>query len=82
MKLSLINKHAIICGSTDGIGKASALLLAKQGCDVTLVARNQDKLDKPQAELTTNHNKKHYDVCADFDNSIDLCVAFSMALTG
>ena len=72
MKLSLINKHAIVCGSTDGIGKASALLLARQGCEVTLVARNQDKLDKTQSELNTNHNQKHYSVCADFDNSIDL----------
>ena len=51
MKLSLINKHAIVCGSTDGIGKASALLLAKQGCEITLVARNQDKLDNTQSEL-------------------------------
>ena len=45
MKLSLINKHAIVCGSTDGIGKASAILLAKQGCEITLVARNQNKLN-------------------------------------
>ena len=53
MKLSLMNKHAIICGSTDGIGKTSALLLANQGCEITLVARNQDKLDKTQSELNT-----------------------------
>ena len=72
MKLSLINKHAIVCGSTDGIGKASALILAKQGCGITLVARNQNKLDKTQSELNTNYNQKHYSVCADFDNSIDL----------
>ena len=72
MRLSLINKHAIVCGSTDGIGKASALLLAKQGCEITLVARNQDKLDNTQSELNTDHNQKHYSVCADFDNSIDL----------
>ena len=72
MKLSLINKHAIVCGSTDGIGKASALLLAKQGCEITLVARNQDKLDNTQSELNIDHNQKHYSVCADFDNSMDL----------
>ena len=72
MKLSLINKHAIVCGSTDGIGKASALLLAKQGCEITLVARSQDKLDKTQSELNKDHNQMHYSVCADFDNSMDL----------
>ena len=72
MKLSLMNKHAIICGSTDGIGKASALLLANQGCEITLVARNQDKLDKTQSELNIEHNQKHHSVCADFDNPMDL----------
>ena len=72
MKLSLKNKHAIVCGSTDGIGKASALLLANQGCEITLVARNQDKLDKTRLELNTDHNQKHYSVCADFDKSMDL----------
>ena len=80
MKLSLINKHAIVCGSTDGIGKASALLLAKQGCEITLVARNQDKLDNTQSELNTDHNQKHYSVCADFDNSMDLKSKIKMHL--
>ena len=72
MKLSLMNKHAIICGSTDGIGKASALLLANQGCEITLVARSQDKLDKTQSELNIEYNQKHHSVCADFDNAMDL----------
>ena len=80
MKLSLINKHAIVCGSTDGIGKASALLLANQGCEITLVARNQDKLDNTQSELNTDHNQKHYSVCADFDNSMDLKSKIKMHL--
>ena len=45
MKLSFANKHAIICGGTDGIGKSTAELLAASGCEVTLVARNQKKLE-------------------------------------
>ena len=28
MKLSFANKHAIVCGGTDGIGKSTAELLA------------------------------------------------------
>ena len=45
MKLSLENKHAIVCGGTDGIGKSTAELLAASGCEVTLVARSQKKLE-------------------------------------
>ena len=55
MNLSLNNKHAILCGSTDGIGKASALLMAQRGASITLVARNQKKLDQTLSELLTDH---------------------------
>lgn len=72
MKLSLINKHAIVCGSTDGIGKASALLLAKQGCEITLVARNQNKLNSTLSELNKEHNQEHHSICTDFDDPSDL----------
>ena len=43
---SLKNKHAIVFGATDGIGKASALLLSQNGCEISLIARNNTKLDK------------------------------------
>ena len=68
MNLSFNDKHAIICGSTDGIGKASALLMAERGASVTLVARNQEKLDQTLSELSTNHGQVHFSLCADFDN--------------
>ena len=45
MKSSLEKKHAIICGSTDGIGRSTAILFASLGCEVTLVARDQEKLE-------------------------------------
>ena len=68
MNLFLNNKHAIICGSTDGIGKASALLMAQRGASLTLVARNQKKLDQTLSELSTDHGQVHYSVCADFND--------------
>ena len=40
MNLSLKGKTAMVCGSTQGIGKASAMELACLGADVILVARN------------------------------------------
>ena len=59
MTLSLLNKHAIVCGSTDGIGKESALLLASKGCEITLVARNQEKLSKTKSELSKEYCQEH-----------------------
>ena len=44
MNLDLKNKNAIVCGSTQGIGKASAIQLAKLGANITLIARNESKL--------------------------------------
>ena len=67
MNLSLENKHAIICGSSDGIGKASAITMAQRGCEITLVARNQEKLDSTLLELNTKQDQQHQTVCVDFD---------------
>ena len=44
MDLQLKNKNALVCGSTQGIGKATAILLALEGANVTLVSRNEEKL--------------------------------------
>lgn len=51
MDLKLKNKKALVCGSTQGIGKATAILLAKEGANVTLVARNEEKLKTVLSEL-------------------------------
>ena len=44
MNLSLKGIRAIVCGSTQGIGKAIALKLALQGAAITLIARDEKKL--------------------------------------
>ena len=36
MNLELRNKKAIVCGSTQGIGKAIAIFLAKEGAEVII----------------------------------------------
>ena len=72
MKISLKNKHAIVCGSTDGIGKASAILLAQNGCEVTLVSRSQNKLHITCSELSVDSNQNHNTICADFDHPNNL----------
>lgn len=66
MNLELNNKNALVCGSTQGIGKATALALAKEGAKITLVARNENTLKTVLAELP-NH-KSHDYIVADFSN--------------
>jgi 3-oxoacyl-[acyl-carrier protein] reductase len=68
MNLGLQGKKAIVCGSTQGIGKASAVELALLGAEITLIARNKEKLESVARELATNHGQKHNFLVADFSN--------------
>ncbi len=70
MKLNLKNKYALVCGSTAGIGKATAMALAKEGVNITLVARNREKLKEVLAELPNSEN--HNFIVADFSNPKEL----------
>jgi len=66
MDLNLHQKQAIVCGSTQGIGKATAVELALLGASVTLVARNEEKLKATVAELDTSQGQQHDYIVADF----------------
>lgn len=50
-KVSLRGKHVVVTGGSSGIGKAIAILAAKQGAHVTILARNIDKLVEAQKEI-------------------------------
>ena len=70
MNLELNNKHALVCGSTAGIGKATAMALAEEGVIVTLIARNEDKLKTVLSELP--QQRPHNYIVADFSNPLEL----------
>lgn len=52
------NKIALVTGATSGIGKACALILAKEGCDVIITGRRKDRLVELSNEITTTYNRK------------------------
>ncbi len=66
MNLDLGGKRAMVCGSTQGIGKACAIELARLGASVTLVARNEQRLNAVIRELNASPAQKHDYIVADF----------------
>ena len=72
MNLSLQNKNALVCGSTQVMGKAAAMELATLGANIILVARNEEKLKTTITELDFSQGQKHNYLVADFSDSSDL----------
>ena len=70
MNIDLTGKHAVVCGSTQGIGMEAALKLSQLGASITLVARNEMKLKEVLGKLTP-HDKNDY-IVADFSRPSDL----------
>ena len=68
MKISLINKKALVGGSSGGIGKAIAQQLAESGASVTLMARSEDKLAQIVSGLPTDQGQSHQFLKVDFSD--------------
>ena len=66
MNLDLTGKKAVVCGSTQGLGLATAIELALLGADVTLMARNEQKLKDAVSKLDISKGQNHGYLVADF----------------
>jgi 3-oxoacyl-[acyl-carrier protein] reductase len=69
VNVSLKGKTALVCGSTQGIGKAAALELALLGASVILVARNEEKLKEALKDLSPGSDIPHSYIVADFSDA-------------
>ena len=56
---------ALITGATSGIGKSTALEFAKNGYDLIITGRRQERLTELKAELSQKYNVKVCDLCFD-----------------
>jgi len=81
MNLNMKNKNALVCGSSQGMGKAIAVQLAEMGANVTLFARNLEKLNEVKAELANDGSQEHFAICADFSNPQEVARALDSHLT-
>ncbi|TGZ50838.1 3-ketodihydrosphingosine reductase [Temnothorax longispinosus] len=45
------NKHVVVTGGSSGIGKCMAIIAAKKGANVTIIARNEQNLEKAKEEI-------------------------------
>lgn len=68
MNIQLYPYTAMVCGSTQGIGKACAFELASMGARIVLVARDADKLNQVKQLLPNPHGVEHESIIADFSN--------------
>lgn len=67
MNTDITGKTALVCGSSQGIGKAAAEQLAKMGANVVLLARNEERLLEVKQKLDRSKGQEHFHLKADFN---------------
>jgi len=68
MDLNLSGKHALVCGASQGIGRATALELARLGASVTALARSREPLEALLAELPKSGAQTHAFIAVDMND--------------
>lgn len=77
----LDGKSALITGGSRGIGKAIALGFARHGCNVAIVARNQEELRHAADEITAAGTRS-IPISADMADASEIRRAFETAVEG
>lgn len=80
MDLNLKDRHALVCGASQGIGRAAARALAAHGATVTVVARDAKALEAVRDALPAEHGQRHHFLSADFDRPDELRALLATAL--
>ncbi len=68
LRMSLVSRHALVCGASAGIGRAAAVALAGLGARVTGLARSQEQLETLVPELLAAGAESARYVVADMED--------------
>lgn len=69
MDLRLKDKRAFVAGSSRGLGYATALLLAREGCKIVLNSRDEEKVKAAAEEIADQTGTQAYGVAGDVSNA-------------
>src|SRR3954463_13819759 len=70
MDLGIRGRKALLIGASRGLGKACALAVAREGVDVTSVARTRDVLERGAAEIRDAAGVRVTAVAADITTEV------------
>jgi len=79
MDLSIKGKNAIVCASSQGLGKSAALDLAKEGVNIAICSRNKDKINLVKEEIEQTSDVKVVAIEADLSSEKDISALFQEA---
>lgn len=80
MDLNLDGKYALVCGASEGIGRATARELALLGADVTVLARRADALQAVVDGLPRSGTQRHGLIVADVSDTVALRAAVDVLI--
>lgn len=79
MDLGIRGRNALVCGASKGLGRACATSLAREGCSVTIVARDREHIEKTAAEIRASSGAKVTAVAADITSEPGRAAALAAA---
>ena len=79
MDLSIKGKNAIVCASSQGLGKSAAVDLAKEGVNLAICSRNKEKINLVKNEIKEISDVKIVAIEADLSSEKDINNLFKEA---
>jgi len=69
MDFGIAGKHALVCASSSGLGKACAISLSLEGAEVWINGRDAGRLEAAAVEIDTLTGRRPHTVLADVDTA-------------